>query len=635
MKRLIKLCAFPLMASVMTACTSNEDLAVPQKADNAIGFSVVSQNMTRAANTYSSNALPSIIKVTAYDGENNFFGTSDNIDVVTYKNEKWTSNKTRYWPKNKDENWTGLTFYAFVDDNDRAYSSNTAVDNGSGSFELNNGSPRFKDFVVNENVSKQKDLMYAVTTGVKNTESNKGVVPLHFRHALSQICFMAQNNDPNKCIEIESIELHGISGKGTYTLPTSMSTTDANIVPTEGSSRWEISNDGNDRTNYTIKRPNSFLVNLLEPEEKDGKYVGDIFNISIPGKPHCSDPGKYEDLGYVLPTENEITANALNLLPQYVEAAETELGEGAFFIINAEVVYYENNTSRYAGETIFLPVEIDWKEGQRYTYKFVWNPGEPIAYEVSFSEYSDTTPSDQEITPNSDVYYPVKMRPDTDPDGPLTFAACNIGANKPCDAGLYFWWGDVEGHRAVRKGNTIEIEDGFEFSTSNTTITTFTEGKIPSELEGTVLTSSDVAICHFTKEYDAAKQLCGDEWFVPKQSDFDWLNKEENCEWQECDGKEGTIQFTYKDKGDNEVVKYKIPGYFVKSKKTGGIIFLPSVGDFYASSSSLSNNYETGFRYWTCTPGGEEDGCFGTYFTRSFNGTERSDGMCIRPVIYK
>lgn len=638
MKRFIKLCAFPLMASVMTACTSNEDIAVPQKADNAIGFSVISQNMTRAANTYGSSFAPSKIKVTAYDGENNYFGTTDNIDLLTYSDasKSWTSPKTRYWPKNKDENWAGLTFYAFVDDNDMAYSANAVANVGS-TFELNNGAPQFKDFVVNEDVAKQKDLMYAVTTGVKNTESNKGVVPLHFRHALSQVCFMAQNNDPNLCICIESIELHGISGKGTYTFPTSMSTTDANIVPAEGNTRWEISNDGNDKTNYIIKSQESYLASLLEAQKKDdGNYEGFTYNISVPGKPYCSDPDGVPE-GSSIPSEEDILSSAMNLLPQQVNAAETELGEGAFFIINASIDSYYNNTSSYSEERIFLPVDIDWKEGQRYTYKFVWNPGEAIAYTMTFSDYNNNNTQEQEITPNKDYFYPVKMRPDTDPDGPLTFAACNIGADRPCDAGLYFWWGDVVGHRAVRKGSTFEIEDGFVFSTSNTSITTYTEGKIPSELVGTVLSSSDAATCQFTTEYDAAKQLCGDEWFVPKQSDFEWLSKEENCEWHECDGNEGTIQFTYKEKGDNEVVKYRIPGYFVKSKKTGGIIFLPSVGSFTANSSS--NNYNTGFYYWTCTPGGEEDGFFGTYFryrdSTELYGTERSDGFCIRPVMYK
>ena len=103
-------------------------------------------------------------------------------------------------------------------------------------------------------------------------------------------------------------------------------------------------------------------------------------------------------------------------------------------------------------------------------------------------------------------------------EGGPYWADRNIGAKKPEDYGLYFWWGDTKGYRP--SGGTFS----FNFGSDNPAIYTF--GKSESELQraGWVTSSGALAPSH-----DAAHVKWGGAWRMPTYQELVDLNNK--CDW--------------------------------------------------------------------------------------------------------
>ncbi len=185
------------------------------------------------------------------------------------------------------------------------------------------------------------------------------------------------------------------------------------------------------------------------------------------------------------------------------------------------------------------------------------------------------------------------------------WATTNVGADNPQDIGLFFAWGDTEGH---------ELEDGYLFSWENykwgevsgydTYFTKycsdssrgkdgFTDGKAELDLED-----------------DAAYVNWGSDWRMPSKQQLDELLNE--CTW------------TLTTLGD-------VPGYNVEGPN-GNSIFLPTTG------WRLDDMLLDGGAYWSRT--GNPDDVGGAFYLGwdewgfyEFGG--RCDGQCVRPVIYR
>ncbi len=138
-------------------------------------------------------------------------------------------------------------------------------------------------------------------------------------------------------------------------------------------------------------------------------------------------------------------------------------------------------------------------------------------------------------------------------EGGPYWADRNIGAKKPEDSGLYFWWGDTTGHRP--SGGTF----GFSFSSSNCP----TYGKNVSELRSTGwITSTGV----LAPSHDAAHVKWGGAWRMPTLQELDGFNS--NCDWT----------WTMR----NGVNGYVVRGRGAYASKN---IFLPAAG--YGNGTSL------------------------------------------------
>lgn len=669
----------------LTACSSEETLGLPLQEEGKITFSFHSDNVTRAANSYCNNRKPSFFKVWAFKGTDEYFSegepnySGDIVKYTIYDNGvgHWDPVTTRFWPKGSN-GFEDLTFYAYIDDLDMDNINSKTAGTFKYSLQTNESGntevvPMFENYTVEDDVDKQRDLMYAVKTAKFEKNGNKGTVKLGFRHALSQICFRARNdNHTLKDVVIKSIKVCGLTNHGDYTLPSS--DTEINndpqhpSTPTSGSGKgsWALSSDAADYNNtYSLS---DLDIHLGKANPKDGandEYEGTLVDISIiknSNHQYDDDDAFKEDFSRVM-----------TLIPQEVDAATANSltsysPDGAYFELMLDITTYLNREAseaallagnddsefikREGGVKIQIPVDINWEEGYRYNYTLVWDDTQTILYKVDVADYIEAIPGDQ--NENGEIHgnfvgshEKVLMRDAyTDVNGKqydkLYVATCNLGATTPEDTGLFFWWGDTEGHYCRKDNNGksimyrndgVTIDTSFSFDNVAPANQTSTNDLSKLVSDGYLSSTTDLEL---KKEKDAAAVMLGNEWRMPTKEDIDWLKA--NCEWQKNDGdmttNGGIITFTTKG-GVEQVKKIAgVKGYFVKSKRTFAIFFIPSG---YVTSKILSNE---DYSYsWSSsvdpTRAPQYKYSYMLFEGHADSGYERYLGLPIRPVTNK
>ena len=186
-------------------------------------------------------------------------------------------------------------------------------------------------------------------------------------------------------------------------------------------------------------------------------------------------------------------------------------------------------------------------------------------------------------------------------DGGPYWADRNIGADKPEDYGLYFWWGDTTGHRP--SGTTF----GFSFKSSNCP----TYNKSVSELQGEGRTTSEGVLA---PSHDAAHVKWGGSWRMPTYQELSDLNSKCDWSWKPLNGVNGWV----------------VSGRGAYSSKS---IFLPAAGGGFGTSLYYAGS--RGF-YWSSVPySGSSDFADVLYFYSSGRSTyyySRDLGQSVRPV---
>ena len=192
-------------------------------------------------------------------------------------------------------------------------------------------------------------------------------------------------------------------------------------------------------------------------------------------------------------------------------------------------------------------------------------------------------------------------------EGGPYWAETNIGAEKPEDYGLYFWWGDIVGYR--REGNVWVASDGsssnFSFSSAPTS------GKSNSTLqsEGWITASGVLA-----PEHDAARVHWGGAWRMPTITELNALVN--NCDW-------------------SWTTRNGVNGYVVRGRGdySANSIFLPAAGSGYRTSFYDAGSFGN---YWSSVPN-ESYSSYAQYlfFDSGYHyssSNDRSDGRSVRPV---
>ena len=133
----------------------------------------------------------------------------------------------------------------------------------------------------------------------------------------------------------------------------------------------------------------------------------------------------------------------------------------------------------------------------------------------------------------------------------LLWATCNVGAKEPWESGLYFSWGNVDGHKK-----------GSEYNFSDTEYAT-TPG---AALAGDIPVGDD---------YDAARANLGGSWRTPTTAEFYELYNNCTKEWTTQNG---------------------VYGMMLVSMINGNSVFFPCSG-FYGGSVLFSDG--TRGSYWS------------------------------------
>jgi uncharacterized repeat protein (TIGR02543 family) len=183
-------------------------------------------------------------------------------------------------------------------------------------------------------------------------------------------------------------------------------------------------------------------------------------------------------------------------------------------------------------------------------------------------------------------------------EGGPYWATTNIGADKPEDYGLYFWWGDTTGHRP----------SSFNFSSGNSAIYTF--GKNVSELKSAGWLTSDGVLA---PNHDAAHVQWGGGWRMPTKQELSDLDSKCDWTWATVNG---------------------VNGYVIRGRGAyvSNSIFLPLAGYLTSERLTLASSYGC---YWSSEPYSgiwySWSLCFSSSFRHMYNDT-RLDGLSIRPV---
>ena len=280
-----------MAAGLLTACGTDDERipAEPQTQSAADGgqapadltrhISVeVSERPMAEEGTAEGRSLMTRAAITTTETLDNFkmtgvYGVQTKDYSVTKSDGKWTVDPNT-WLSELDEN-TKVQFYAYT----------------NGTFYPNSGTP-FIDFTVDENASKQFDLLVA-TNSVAHKDHN-GTVPLTFDHACAALAFNIFMSNKlsgqlgEKTLTVNSIVLKNVFNKGKYKFGT-----------TFDESTWS---DVKGSANYTLN--SSDMKITTTPKELSSNH---LFMIPQERAANGTD-GTYLEISYTFSGQKESTA---------------------------------------------------------------------------------------------------------------------------------------------------------------------------------------------------------------------------------------------------------------------------------------------------------------------------------------
>ncbi len=226
--------------------------------------------------------------------------------------------------------------------------------------------------------------------------------------------------------------------------------------------------------------------------------------------------------------------------------------------------------------------------------------------------YDTTVIYDSEST--TVIFTKVELESSTDTSKPFVdlgltsgtlWATCNIGADNPQDAGLFFAWGDTVGHGSDPSDGYLFSWDNYKWCVVVDYFSYFTKYCTESSSGNDGFADGKYEL---DPEDDAAYINWGSEWRTPSKEQFDELKNE--CTW------------TLKTIGD--VKGYEVVG------QNGNSIFLPETG------WRIDDMLLDGGAYWARSANPEDTG--GAYYLGWDDWGEyeyggRVNGQCVRPVI--
>ena len=423
--------------AVLTLAACSKDEVIQQNPNDEITFSVVTNKaVSRAFDGYCNNATPKEMKVSALytDGTapitwktyftNETYKKVDNTDAAEKDYAIPTGSGLRYWPDlGKADDGIKMKFFAMVNA-DPDWDGTTGMT---------------ADFIVPSTVSDQKDVLYAVQE--VDVKPDGGAQSINFRHALSQIEFMAQNQNKNIYVEISGVQVMNVWDKGTIKFSASTAgnvgahaTTTGATYPENQLCTWTgLANSTATETKAAQNFGVKFGAIKLSQKKVTKETTGESPSIT-----YGEDQAPASSLTTANDEDKEYSSNTMYLLPQQIAAwaPTTEdktpgPGKGSYFLVKAKIwnvaagdgtraasgdIVLWDNQKKVSGEGgsettveqfIAIPIpSIKWIAGKRYVYTFIfttdgnggYNPGDgepvltPITLSVTVDDFVDGFP---------------------------------------------------------------------------------------------------------------------------------------------------------------------------------------------------------------------------------------------------
>lgn len=231
----------------------------------------------------------------------------------------------------------------------------------------------------------------------------------------------------------------------------------------------------------------------------------------------------------------------------------------------------------------YIMDDIQFEPGERYTFNLAVTGDLAGNLVMNTFEVSPWTDGD-EVNEELELYYdePAESKAvDLGLPSGLKWAQANLGADEETDSGLYYMWGETEGH---------EKNSGYEFTSANYTA------------KGLNAISTNLSLAQ-----DAANVRLGGDWRMPTNTEFEELYKNTNVTWTTINGVTGR---KFANKADaSKYIFMPAAGYFRSDgyQNLGGegrywsskYLDGPTAYDFYISSSiQRMGGYE---RYYGCS----------------------------------
>lgn len=359
MNKKILFAAFAAAATLtFSACSNDEDAAATANSSaqqGQIGFTASWNNKlagstgTRAtaitSSNYLDNDLVPSMKVWGYftadategDGvtQGGEYVKGIIIDNKSTNSSVWEYNNTAdqaYWPTQP------LNFYAIIPSSDDCMTVNTAV-GGSKIAHVT------ADVVVPTDNSKQKDILFAKSLNQTRTASSNTPVDFTFDHAMTQVAFSGKCAAEKLSVDIESVTIANADQSGTVGFTTD-NTLGYALATTRTYAKYSIgladdatlSGTANKETAKNITAEDGVLMML--PQADGTKWA-------------------------TTPASAVSVATADNQHQTYLAVSCK--------IKNGEDVYILGGASSY--QTVYIPFEINWEQGKKYTYTLIFGAG--------------------------------------------------------------------------------------------------------------------------------------------------------------------------------------------------------------------------------------------------------------------
>lgn len=319
----------PFAALAMASCSSSEDSLVQPQPELNTELKIFPSVGASTRGTVETTASLSSFQVIA-SGKFATTATATTSDVSTVTKTVNKSGSNWAFADNSKLYW----FDATTAGKFTAY-ANSSVPAADG---------KLADVTVPATLADQKDVLVAYNEGTK-TDFTTGV-PLHFRHAMSQIVVKASytfdasiTGYDDKVIKVNGIKFFNLKNSGTLTLPTASTAAGEDYEPA-----WS------------------------------GHAGAEGFEVTLTSPVTLGSPATSIDLSEA--------ANPLLLLPQ-TTAATTDLKAtavtGAYLAVSVDINnsngsdYYPTTADTYAW--VAVPVSIEWKGGSKYIYTLNFTNG--------------------------------------------------------------------------------------------------------------------------------------------------------------------------------------------------------------------------------------------------------------------